>query len=112
MRYKELVSTFLDEEAYSFDVIIVHGLLFREQKFHNIQTFCMQQDLSTMDPATGKTILFAPRILFSTAGVAGAGLDNADIRSVHRDGYPPTLLDLIQEGGRPARYPGALPMLA
>ena len=54
-----------------------------------------------MDPATGKTILFALRILFSTAGVAGAGLDNADIRSVHRDGYPPTLLDLIQEGGRP-----------
>ena len=62
-----------------------------------------------MDPATGKTILFAPRILFSTAGVAGAGLDNADIRSVHRDGYPPTLLDLIQEGGGPARYPGVLP---
>jgi hypothetical protein len=47
MRYKELVSTFLDEEAYSFDVIIVHGSLFREQTFHNIQTFCMQQDLST-----------------------------------------------------------------
>jgi hypothetical protein len=64
MRYKELVSTFLDEEAYLFDVVIVHGLLFREQKFHNIQTFCMQQDLSTMDPATGKTILFALRILF------------------------------------------------
>ena len=62
-----------------------------------------------MDPATGKTILFAPQILFPTAGIAGAGLDNADIGSVHRDGYPPTLLDLIQEGGRPARYPGALP---
>jgi hypothetical protein len=108
MRYKELICTFLDEEAYSFDAIIVHGELFREQKFHNIETFCMQHDLSTIDAVTGKTISFVPRILFSTAGVAGAGLDNSDVRSVHRDGYPPTLLDYIQEGGRPARYPGAL----
>jgi hypothetical protein len=112
MRCKELVCTFLDEEAYSFDATIVHGELFREQKFHNIQTFCMQHDLSTIDAITGKTISFVPRILFSTAGVAGAGLDNSDARSVQRDSYPPTLLDYIdyiQEGGCPARYPGALP---
>jgi hypothetical protein len=107
---KHLISTFLDEEAYSFDVVIVHGELFREQKFHNIQTFCMQDDLSTVDAdATGKTICFVPRILFSTAGVAGAGLVNSDVRGVHRDGYPPTLLDYIQEGGQPARYPTAVP---
>jgi hypothetical protein len=109
MRYKELVSTFLDEEAYSFDLVIVHGELFREQKFHNIEPFCMQDNLSTVDVATGRSISFVPRILFSTAGVAGAGLDNSDIRSVHRDGYPPSLLDFIQEGGHAARYPGALP---
>jgi hypothetical protein len=109
LRYKELISTFLDEEAYYFDLVIVHGELFREQKFHNIDTFCMEHDLSTIDPTNGKAISFVPRILFSTAGVAGAGLDNVDIRGVHRDGYPPTLLDFIQEGGRPARYPGALP---
>jgi hypothetical protein len=55
------------------------------------------------------TICFVPRILFSTAGVAGAGFNNSEIRGVHHDGYPPTLLDYIQEGGHPARYPGALP---
>jgi hypothetical protein len=100
MRYKEL---------YLFNLVIVHGELFREQKFHNIETFCMQDDLSTVDVATGKTILFVPRILFSTTDIAGAGLDNLDIHSVHRDGYPSSLLDFIQEGGCTAHYPGALP---
>jgi hypothetical protein len=109
MRYKDIISTFLDEEAYSFDVVIVHGELFPEQKFHNIQTFCMQEDLSTVDAATGKTICFVPRIIFSSAGVAGAGLDNSDVPGVHRYGYPPTLLDYIQEGGRMAWYPTAVP---
>ena len=108
-RYKDVLCTFLDEEAYLFDVVIVHGELFREQKFHHIQTFCKQQDLSSMDMHTGKKLYFVPRILLSTAGVAGAGLDDPSIRAVHRDGYPATLLDYIQEAGRSARYLGALP---
>jgi hypothetical protein len=65
--------------------------------------------LFVVDPTTGKPLYFVPRILFSTAGVAGAGLDDAYVRGVHRDGYPPSLLDYIQEGGRNGRYPGALP---
>jgi superfamily II DNA helicase RecQ len=63
LRYTELVSVFLDEEAYSFDVVIVHGSLFREQKFHNIQTFCIKEDLFVVDPTTGKPLYFVPQIL-------------------------------------------------
>ena len=97
MRYKELVSTFLGEEAYSFDVIIVHGSLFREQTFHNIQTFCMQQHLSTMDPVLANRFCLRLGYFFPWPALLELVL------------IMPTLHYLIQEGGRPAQYHRALP---
>jgi hypothetical protein len=92
-------------------VVLVHGKLFKEQKFHNTDTF-VGPDLSdtiTSRDGNSKSIQYRPRILIATAGSANAGLDSPHVRYVIRDGFPSSLPDLIQELGRAGRYPLASP---
>jgi superfamily II DNA helicase RecQ len=82
------------------DTILINGDLEPEWKF--VSTQCFTE--TNLNPA--KTIednCFYPRILIATSGCIGAGLDCADVNLVVRDGFPSSLLDMIQEMGRCGR---------
>ena len=96
----------IDAEELSGDMVLVNGDLFREQKFHNIQTFC-GEDLH--DSVDGTIMHFHPRVLLATAGATNAGIDDKDVHIVIRDGFPPSMRDLAQETGRVGRRPDAMP---
>jgi hypothetical protein len=97
-----LICDFLDEEAIPGDLVVVHGELFREQKFHHIQSF-VSDDVSLLDERSKATITFRPWGLFATSGSVNAGLDCGTVCLVFRDGYPLNLRDLVQEAGRCGR---------
>ena len=99
---------FLDSRSYLSDVVAVHGDMFREQKFHHTNLF-VGSDLTHTYQHGGKSLSlqFRPRLLFATSGAANAGIDCSLVRTVVRDGFPLSLLDIIQEMGRAARYEGA-----
>jgi len=90
------------------DIVVIHGALFREQKFHHTEEF-VKSDSKEVANIRGseREISFAPRMLFATSGSANAGLDCSEITTVVRDGFPPTIQDLVQEMGRAARRPNA-----
>jgi superfamily II DNA helicase RecQ len=82
------------------DVIHVDGDLFKEQKFHNIAIFLHHGKIGNpKDPLNP----LDPRILVATSGAANAGIDSADVYLVLRDGFPPSIADLLQELGRAGR---------
>jgi hypothetical protein len=106
--HKELQDLF-DEGGIDADVVLVNGGLFKEQKFHNTNTF-LGDDLEEPDiERVGHTLSFKPRVLVATSGAANAGLDDRRVTRVIRDGFPPSVRDLVQELGRAGRRPDASP---
>jgi hypothetical protein len=100
----------LNAELSPEDCILIIGNMFKEQKLHAANTFIMDdQTEEVFVRGILKVLQYFPRFLFATSGVANAGLDCAAVRSVLRDGFPPSLQDLIQEMGRCGRWDGALP---
>jgi superfamily II DNA helicase RecQ len=90
----------LNDTGLPGDVIHVDGDLFKEQKFHNITIFLQRGKISNpKDPSNP----LDPRILVATSGAANAGIDSADVYLVLRDGFPPSIADLLQELGRAGR---------
>jgi hypothetical protein len=98
----------MDSELIAGDVLTVNGSLFKEQKFHHTDVFVGDDLSEAVTDANGlfQILEFNPRGLFATAA-GNAGLDSHRVRGIFRDGFPPTLADLIQELGRGGRYPGA-----
>jgi hypothetical protein len=90
----------LNDTGLPGDVIHVDGDLFKEQKFHNIKIFLHH---GTIDNPTNPLNPLDPRILVATSGAANAGIDSADVYLVLRDGFPPSIADLLQELGRAGR---------
>ena len=95
----------LDDTGLPGDVIHVDGDLFKEQKFHNITIFLQHGKINNpKDPSNP----LDPRILVATSGAANAGIDSPDVYLVLRDGFPPSIADLLQELGRAGRRPASL----
>ena len=90
------------------DLLLVHGTMFREQKFHHTDLF-VGKPLSDECPTTGRTLRFDPVALFATAGTASSGIDCADVHKVIFHGIPTSLQDLLQCSGRCGRSPTATP---
>ena len=94
--------------AIQKDILLVHGTMFREQKFHHTNLF-VGKPLSDECPSTGRTLRFDPIALFATAGTASSGIDCADVHKVIFHGIPTSLQDLLQCSGRCGRSPTATP---
>jgi superfamily II DNA helicase RecQ len=82
------------------DTILINGDLEPEWKF--VCTQCFTQIVEHPNQLLEENVYF-PRILVATSGCIGAGLDSPDVDLVIRDGFPSSLLDLIQEMGRCGR---------
>jgi hypothetical protein len=100
-------ASLMNSELIFGDLLSVNGTLFREQKSHDTELFsgpdlngCYIETNGMQTPIT-----FSPRVLVATSGAANAGLDSPQVRTIIRDGFPPTIQDLVQELGRAARYP-------
>jgi hypothetical protein len=106
-RFVDSVESFLNEKEFALDVLTVNGDLYREQKFHNTEVFVGD---SIIFETGGETFEYNPQLLVATSGAANAGIDSKLVRFVIRDGFPPTLQDLIQEMGRCARWENATSM--
>jgi hypothetical protein len=98
----------MDAEGIEGDLLVVHGDLFREQKFHHTYLF-IGDDLIEIATQFGSTdeLHFKPRVLLATAGSANAGLDCPKVRYIIRDGFPTSVQDFVQEMGRAGRWSGA-----
>jgi hypothetical protein len=94
----------LNDTGLPGDVIHVDGDLFKEQKFHNIKMFLHHGTIANpKEPANPSD----PRISVATFGAANAGMDSLDVCLVLRDGFPPSVADLLQELGRAGRRPAS-----
>jgi hypothetical protein len=82
------------------DTIIINGDLESEWKFFSAQRFTQ---VTTNPQECILNNIYYPRILIATSGCIGAGLDSSSVYSVIRDGFPSSVLDLIQEMGRCGR---------
>ncbi len=98
---KKALTEYMSDMDYVGDVIVVHGDLYKEQKFHNTDLF-LGDDVTELADIKGdyKELSFHPRGLVATAGAANAGVDDHRVRYVIRDGFPLSIQDLIQEFGR------------
>ena len=95
------VDDWMDEnEKLVGDTILINGELESEWKFISVQKFT--NTTTELNKVVGDN-QFYPRILFATASCIGAGLDSKDVRKVIREGFPPSILDFIQEMGRCGR---------
>ena len=90
------------------DIVLVHGNMYREQKFHNTELFAGQPLVATC-PHSGRELRFNPAAYFATAATTSAGLDCHEVDKVLFHGFPPTLEDLLQCSGRCGRSPTATP---
>ena len=82
------------------DTIIINGDLESEWKFFSAQKFT---ELTENPKEYVLKNVYYPRILVATSGCIGAGLDSSAVYCVIRDGFPSSILDLIQEMGRCGR---------
>jgi superfamily II DNA helicase RecQ len=105
------LNQFLDHEDLHYDTVVVNGEMFAEQKFFYTRLF-------TKNSATGRdgdgddtsgNGVYNPRVLIATAGAAGVGIDSPEVHLVLRDGFPPSILSLVQELGRAGRGENASP---
>jgi hypothetical protein len=80
------------------DTVSLVGTLTPEQKAHHIKAFVN----------SGVDSDFHPRILSATSGAANAGIDSAQVFGVFRVDFPPTMVDMKQEGGRAGCRPEGL----
>ena len=95
------LDSWLDEPtSLRGDTIIINGKCEPEWKLVATQEFSTVHNNPSSLIRNNK---FFPRILVATSGCIGAGLDSPDVYLVVRDGFPSSLLDLIQEMGRCAR---------
>jgi hypothetical protein len=94
---QDKLEDYLDQNSFNGDVILVNGGLEASEKFFAIKLF--------LGNLPSQSIL--PRVGVFTAGAANCGIDDPLIYSVHRLGFPCSILDLIQELGRAARRLGA-----
>jgi hypothetical protein len=93
------VATWLDANDFeTVDTVSLVGTLTPEQKAHHIKAFVSGAPQSE----------FKPRLLTATSGAANAGIDSALVYGVFRVDFPPTLVDMKQEGGRAGRRPEGL----
>jgi hypothetical protein len=90
---QEKLEEFFDANTFTGDVVLVNGGLEASEKFFAIKLF--------LGNISSNAIV--PRVGVFTAGAANCGIDDPLIYSVHRLGFPCSLLDLIQELGRAAR---------
>jgi hypothetical protein len=101
-RFRMKIREWLVEKDILADIVPVDGSLFKEQKFYNTSLFLTKIRRHGQAPGT-----FLPNILIATSGAANAGLDSDDIFLVYRDGFPPSVEDMMQEMGRAGRRPSA-----
>ena len=90
------------------DVLLVHGNMFREQKFHHTDIF-VGKPLLDECPTTGRALQFDPVAYFATAGTASSGIDCGEVDKVIFHGIPASLQDLLQCSGRCGRSQRATP---
>ena len=90
------------------DVLLVHGNMFREQKFHHTDMF-IGQPLLDECPTTRLILCFDPVAYFATAATSSSGLDCAEVDKVIFHGFPSSIEDLLQCSGRCGRGPTASP---
>ena len=90
------------------DLLLVHGNMYREQKFHHTDMF-IGKPLLDECPTTGLPLRFDPVALFATAGATSSGLDCQEVDKVIFQGFPATIEDLLQCSGRCGRSPEAHP---
>ena len=79
------------------DTILINGNLESEWKFFFAQKFTEQADNPEEYIVNN---IYYPRILAATSGCIGGSLDSSAVYCVIRDGFPSSILDLIQEMGR------------
>ena len=90
------------------DVVLVHGNMFREQKFHHTDMF-VAQPLMDECPTTRMLLRFDPVAYFATAGTSSSGLDCSEVDKVIFHGFPSSIEDLLQCSGRCGRNAQAHP---
>ena len=88
------------------DLVLVHGNMYREQKFHNTDLF-VGKPLMEDCPTTRRTLRFDPVAFFATAGATSSGIDCPEVDQVLFHGFPQTNEDLLQCSGRCGRSPDA-----
>ena len=88
------------------DLVLVHGHMYREQKFHNTELF-VGKPLTSTCPHTGTTLCFDPVAYFATAATTSSGVDCPNVDTVLFHGFPQSLEDLLQCSGRCGRGPQA-----
>ena len=98
----------LNHHGIQKDLLLVHGTMFREQKFHNTEMF-VGQPLLDECPTTGRELRFDPIALFATAGTTSSGIDCSDVNHVIFHGFPATIEDFLQCMGRCGRSSHASP---
>ena len=97
----EKIDTWLDNhDSIEGDTIIINGELPSEWKFISSELFT--KECSNLKEKI-KNNEFVPRIILATSGCIGAGLDCSDVVVVMRDGFPTSMVDLIQEMGHCSR---------
>ena len=84
------------------DLVLVHGNMYREQKFHNTNLFVGKPLVETC-PTTRRLLRFDPVGYFATAGTTSSGIDCHEVDAVIFHGFPQSLEDLIQCSGRCGR---------
>ena len=98
---REKIDTWLDNpDSIEGDTIVINGELTSEWKLISSELFT--KECSNLQDQIKKNE-FVPRILLATSGCIGAGLDCPDVVVVIRDGFPTSMVDLIQEMGRCGR---------
>ena len=86
---QEKLEDYFNYNNFSGDVIVVNGGLDASEKFFAIKLFLGMFQNSDI----------VPRVGVFTAGTANCGIDDPNVYSVHRLGFPYSMKDLIQELG-------------
>ena len=98
---REKIDSWLDTpQSLEGDTLIINGELPSEWKLISSQLFT--NELTNISEQILKNE-YVPRILLATSGCIGAGLDSKYVVLVLRDGFPTSMIDLIQEMGRCGR---------
>ena len=98
----------LNRRGIHKDIVVVHGNMYKEQKFHNTELFA-GPPLVDECPTTRRLLRFDPVAYYATAATTSAGLDCHEVDRVLFHGFPPTIEDLLQCSGRCGRAPTATP---
>jgi hypothetical protein len=98
---REKIDSWLDSpDSLEGDTLIINGELPSEWKLISSQLFTNEVTNTSEKMLNNE---YVPRILLATSGCIGAGLDSKYVVLVLRDGFPTSMVDLIQEMGRCGR---------